>query len=330
MLSRRKYAALCIGTSFFIVLSSLWALNVISLLKERGMSRRNSGVASSERISVDCATLHVNQGERTEYASSPTWMCDQPQDDVYGTLFASGSLKRPTCDLALIIAGTPRSGSTVIYNIVKNALNLIAVHSNITYAGIGYWRFHRHTRQSPALDLSTMRKVLGRVKNSTQVVFVKSHQYDPELLELCNQSLVVTSTREIPDMMRSWVGADWLRNNCTDLTRMLSRVIQDHRCWQRHAGIRFIYSDIESEKRFALIILMSAVMNKLSMQASQSLPFERLFKDEVLSSGFMDDEANLGIPSSRNGSSHPTCEVSRFLQYEFSQKSPIKTIERTL
>jgi len=321
MLSSRRYAARCIGMSFFIVLSSLWALEVDLLSKEWGMSWRNSGIGSSERISVDSAILHDNQGERTECASSPTWMCDQPQDRQYGTLFASGSLKRPTCALALIIAGTPRSGSTLIQAIAKTTLNLLAVHSHITYADIGYWRFHRHIRKPPNSDLSTMRKVLGRVKNRTQVVLVKTHEYDPELLELCNQSLVVTSTREITDMMRSWVGAGWLRRNCTDLTVMLSKVTKNQRCWQRHAGVRFIYSDIESDKRFALIIMMSAVMSKLSIRASQSLPFERLFKDEVFSSGFMDDEANPGIPSSRNGSFYITCETSRLLQHEFSQKS---------
>jgi len=48
-LSRQRHAALCFGTSFFIAIVSMWALEVDVLLKQNLPTRRVSGVESSGR-----------------------------------------------------------------------------------------------------------------------------------------------------------------------------------------------------------------------------------------------------------------------------------------
>lgn len=100
----------------------------------------------------------------------------------------------PECDLAVVMAGSPRSGSTLLTKIIVDSVKRLSARFDVSYANLGYWRLDRHMLRPQQDDLANMTKMLARIQAGTQVVILKTHEYDPEVLKLCRKVLVITNS----------------------------------------------------------------------------------------------------------------------------------------
>ena len=80
---------------------------------------------------------------------------------------------KPHCDLAVIDAGMPRTGSTLLYELAADACTYVKKGAkHLRCVNAGYWRLDRHLNQAPGAW------TLQRIPNGTNVVPVKSHEWE--------------------------------------------------------------------------------------------------------------------------------------------------------
>lgn len=228
-------------------------------------------------------------------------------------LFKSFEIKR--CELALVMAGSARTGSTLLTKIIHDSMDRLNRLNGVKYKSIGYWRLQRHLRQPPEKDLETMTNILDGVPNDTQVLILKSHEYDPEVFKLCKKTFVITSTKDVKQTMESIVAAGWLPNNCTKLRNKFNDQLQHFRCWQRHSRLRLVYEDFKTDKRITAMSILSKTAEMLK------IPTETLLGQQSIlfnfSSEYMHEEANPRIPGKKIDEI-VDCRVEGFLDAEFS------------
>ena len=239
---------------------------------------------------------------------------------VGGDSMGHSEIKLPRCELAVVMAGSSRSGSTLLLKIITDCVKRLSEHLGVKWASIGYWRMHRHLRESPQKDLAEVTQALSRIHPDTQIVILKSHEYDPDLFKLCKETFVVTSTTDVGKAMKSYVAAGWSPNDCTYLRAMFHDQLRLHRCWQKHSRLRFHYRDFESDKRLTAVSIMTRIVELLKIPTDTYLRnIDMLFN---FSSDYMREEANPNIPGQKSDN-EVDCQVERFLEAEFSGKSTI-------
>ena len=240
---------------------------------------------------------------------------------LYGDLFAPRvpplfkNFEIQRCELALVMAGSARSGSTLLTKIIHDSMDRLNRLNGVKYKSIGYWRMQRHLRQPPEKDLETMTNILDGVPIDTQVLILKSHEYDPEVFKLCKKTFVITSTKDVKQTMESIVAAGWLPNNCTKLRNKFNDQLQHFRCWQRHSRLRLVYEDFKTDKRITAMSILSKTAEMLK------IPTETLMGQQSIlfnfSSEYMHEEANPRIPGKKIDEI-VDCRVEGFLDAEFS------------
>ena len=147
---------------------------------------------------------------------------------------------KPHCSLSIVLAGSPRSGSTLTQKMVHDAIRAL----NLDVTNVGYWRRDRHSNWTHSWEDGL--RALQSMKNSS-IVVTKSHQYDSELLGLCDESMVLTQARHPDEIAKSVLAAGWT-NNCDSLLTILASMEKRHRCLDRHSSISMYYRHVVSDR----------------------------------------------------------------------------------
>ena len=331
-----QYVVLCFGMSFFIVTVSMWTLEVDVLWREYGVGREG-GIGSFEgaqqplreqnedasrdnkNLQTVCEELTCNaHGEyltrsKLDALDAYKYSPSSPLFDTQAIPFFKTFTTR-RCELAVVVAGAPRTGSTLLTRITEDCLERLSKHLNVKYKSIGYWRYVRHIKGSPEEDMESMVKVLDSIEPDVQVLVLKSHEYDPEIFKLCQKTLVITSTKDTRQLLKSAIGAKWIRqNNCTQLRTFLQHVLHDHRCWQRYAQLRFHYNTYASAKRITAISIMTKLAEILNLAEATLIA-----DDGPLSSfpvEYMQEDANPTIPGGKGKEVLLDCELEEFPEF---------------
>jgi len=205
------------------------------------------------------------------------------------------------CGLMVVWAGSPRAGSTLMWGIGQEAIK----HLDVSYEEHGYWRFERHKLSNGQyhlgpptnMDRETMlaskfRKTLMGIPPGTQVVSVKSHEFDSEIMQVCSKTLVVTTTRHPLSMLHSAVEAGFVPKPeklikeqgtvCSEYLGYLDIVFDYARCWKEHSSLHFTYEDFIVSKAATALVIMSTIAELLNLEvASIDASFMHINSEEA-------------------------------------------------
>jgi len=170
----------------------------------------------------------------------------------------------------IIDAGSIRSGSGILRVLIKKFLRLdiFATGENIFGASqdirdIPYWNQHLHnTRWNRTAQLINLEKATRQIKSARNdtIFIVKTHNYAPELVGVCNRTLVLVQDRDLRNVVRSMIGIGILRNN-TDDRFMMQYIRQKYLlpllCWESVAVPPLRYEDLQEKPMVYLIQLGS-------------------------------------------------------------------------
>lgn len=185
----------------------------------------------------------------------------------------------PKCKLAIIAAGMPRTGSTLMFKVLKAVLSKLRI-----WKGHGvqlkYWQWHLRDSAVPhrgpledaaagtecnmRWQLYNSTKVQLDALNGKHIVLIKSHEFDRELLNLCESSLVFTSVRDVADVAASKIHSGWVRKTPSMTNRDWMAVLaggikgdlDEHQCWIRFApnNVNVHYSAASNCGRYFFLV----------------------------------------------------------------------------
>lgn len=190
------------------------------------------------------------------------------------------------CHLAIVNAGMPRSGSTLVNSLITEAIEQLNVTSH--YKGSIYWQQHiRRAFSRPgrnATDKCRMireryeadRAMLASLTKN-DIILVKSHEFDATLLDLCHRVVVISSTRDLADIVFSKIRLGWFKLDnegsfeaaVEQMVYSVHGAVQEHNCWQRYAPrmLQLLYEDISHHYGAAVMKIMGAILDTLPTHA---------------------------------------------------------------
>jgi len=209
------------------------------------------------RRAAAAALVSLLRGGMARDTSTQPWVCPKPNiyetnctelDNVneqadWGLFFAEHP--RYDCDLAIINAGMPRTGSTLLQELAVEAVSLLGKtfpsQRRLSFVNGEYWRFNRHLNNHSS-DWSG-----PTVPEHTDIVYFKSHNWDSELHSICQRNLVLLTDRDPTAMIASLIkvrarlypdeskGGD----ACDWAYELLLKYRGMHFCWKEHAQVPF-------------------------------------------------------------------------------------------
>jgi len=260
----------------------------------------------------------------------------------YGPIYPNAHWHFPqgTCKLMVVFAGSVRSGSTVNQVLGWEAINQGLVGST-SLVNFEYWRNSRHLGKK---DDTSIKGILHQLKTTAQtipkkdrknsnhnnssnnnnamvdIVLAKTHQYDTELLRICDNNLIITLTRDPVKLLSSAVGARWISRKATTCDKLVERldgVLQNYLCYV-HAATNNNYKDngtnsksrtnttnVLDERNHHLHYQfndMQGEKNQRQVSKAMALKIAKIIGTQVKKSylgSFMKKEANKLIPSSK-------------------------------
>ena len=168
----------------------------------------------SSQAPVD--TAFNSQG--TAEAPTPQGSVDAPKSQGAANPYLHVIPEGVTCKAAILVAGMPRSGSTLQCALVEKALEHLQVSAARPAGMDAYWDGPRHGgidgcsdgRLRPSCSASAYyasEEAGWRKLTANDVVVYKMHDYDTEALRLCSTQIVVTQHRTLLDEYTSAVTA---------------------------------------------------------------------------------------------------------------------------
>lgn len=282
-----------------------------------------------------CKSSHLNCSAIDELSQRPQFprlfpLSNEGGDDDDDVL-ATNERALASCKVAVIDAGLPRTGSTLLSLLVEDAMEqLTDVFGSGNYArrvvDLGYWRYDRHREGSYSWSISD-------IPEGTDIVTVKSHEYDSELARLCERSLVLLTSREPMAMAVSMRHAGWVNPNCDKIFSQILASEGRHRCWYRAANVPLVfeYEDVSRSKK--------AVVAAIASELAVALGIEDEAKNIKFSFGqnYRQKEANPGISGLRSSESEREASPSNLdrgendkLQHDASEFLPEGCRNRTV
>lgn len=233
------------------------------------------------------------------------------------TSFALHDLFEPVpttrrCDLAIIAAGFHRSGSTLQVRLIEIA----ARHLDMDVTSF-YWNYHLHllmlegdirrkmasTAAHAFLDeLKNAKAFQAHIINSLNVrnrtrriaVVIKSHQFDDNIIQMCERQLVVTIRRQRKDVAKSVVAAGFAS---TADQFPWDFWTENYNCWKAHGAIEFAYEDVAKLPRWHVLTLAGFMATKLKL----SWDAEAIQNMSKAAEVFIGQDANPLIPGRQFG-----------------------------
>lgn len=247
---------------------------------------------------------------------APAWAAHYEQDNericrAFDTSVPATSegVRNVTCRLAVINAGSPRAGSTLLQQIIDDAVVRVRLRfKRIEIINAAYWRFDRHLLSNPRY-YELIGKWWGPRNRSwvpprdekVDVLVAKSHEFDSELAGLCEQSLVVASSREPDRMAESAAAAGFFGGGplaCATVGSYLAGWEHAMRCWLAHSthSLRFAYRDLAAAPALAATQVFAELALILAPRQAGEMPLSELAKALMVKKDYARHEANVRIP----------------------------------
>lgn len=191
---------------FVVLLRFMWEKQE-GILPDRLGTVENTGELELDVSEESCSRLLP----KLKSASNQT-SCTKVGENPYPTMNRK-HIPFPTdlqCKLVVIAAGSARCGSTTQLAYARDALRLLGVPTMTQY-----WNIHLHfdvipedQKTAKGTELSQKLRIAA---NQKDLLVMKSHEYDPRLIRLCQHALVLTSHRHPFEKERSM--KETFRNN---------------------------------------------------------------------------------------------------------------------
>lgn len=148
------------------------------------------------------------------------------------------------CKLGIVNAGMPRSGSTLLYEM----LTIFTSHAFATAehkhpdVRSTYWNYHLHrlhyaqgSIEQARQELSEHEQKFSSITKDT-VVIAKSHIFNGDLLHLCDATVVITVTRNFCDIALSVAHLGWSPYDSAEGYRIhFEQSTNNDQCWRSRA-----------------------------------------------------------------------------------------------
>jgi len=105
-----------------------------------------------------------------------------------------------TCRLMVVMASSPRSGSTLQTKILRNMLKLTAAENKMSFANLGYWNACRHNIASGNCS---------HTDKHVDIILTKSHEFVHNLTRQCHQQVTFMVNRSAYDRVQSYKKLNW-------------------------------------------------------------------------------------------------------------------------
>jgi len=186
-----------------------------------------------------------------------------------------------SCRAAFVLAGEPRSGSNLMYQMIDLALQLLAPRVRILK--LPYWNRHIHAPYDRGSEKRTeaYESDLMKVQSLQQdeIILLKTHEFWEPLVHACNSnSLIIRVDRHPVDQINSFHKIWAKEKSIKELIDMLLMYSQHDRCWGAHA-VQQIYMHYEqhlyraAESVWARRGLFEAVARTLKISKADPSPF---------------------------------------------------------
>jgi len=162
----------------------------------------------------------------------------------------------------IIAAGMPRTGSTWVYTMI-NAI-ILAYGKKIAFNS--YWKAPERLKYSPERTQSFYkRENAAWAKYGLDDFFIyKSHEFKPELVNRCENTLIFTSSRYIDKIALSKLNAGWLTDPLAAILGTQQDMVTFHK-WKAHGAIVYNYDTAIINKTETLLSLEQNIANKFGI-----------------------------------------------------------------
>lgn len=210
------------------------------------------------------------------------------------------------CSLALVAAGFPRSGSTLQMALLEAAGSMIVDKSMITT----HWNAHLHDpRCRPGnIELkdnlvycnelqSTYAAQIIKLKNfaAPSIILVKPHEFDTQILKLCQKRIILTTHRNLLDVAESAYMLKWI-GSLDGLFQLLDASIRDHECWKMAGAVDIPYELYSEDVEEYALRVLSIVAADYGTESHFSIRSHAL---AAYVSKFIGRDANPKLPSTK-------------------------------
>ena len=211
------------------------------------------------------------------------------------------------CPAAVILAGMPRTGSTLMLRFAHAALAALQT----SHAFAGYWRLPAHLNHSfPRWGAAPMnaterhtwisgkKRILQKSLSSpagTPIIMFKSHEFAPRLLTACRRRAVLLTHRCVKDELMSATKLGWLSANADNQTAAIRDWVEDYSLWRSSGALDVPYELMQYAPREAFHAIVDYLAESFGLQ-------DRAQRTAELSSQQLAElggEGNPGIPSTR-------------------------------
>eukprot|EP00002_Diphylleia_rotans_P019542 TRINITY_DN3777_c0_g1_i1.p1 TRINITY_DN3777_c0_g1~~TRINITY_DN3777_c0_g1_i1.p1 ORF type:complete len:316 (-),score=42.52 TRINITY_DN3777_c0_g1_i1:225-1172(-) len=205
------------------------------------------------------------------------------------------------CTLGIISAGIPRSGSTLTTNMLDYIVKQIFPPPKYQHYST-YWNYHFHMEHQmnaseKQATLQVHEMAMGQVQEN-HIIIAKSHEAQAPLLELCKNTILVTTTRSLCDTVPSAVQAKWFGYEGGWASDFMTQSIAQHECWicqaKNRKNVQIMqtkYSEIVQKPAKMLAQFLSAVSElDIPLQTLKEFSFPQI----------LGQEANPWIPGSKH------------------------------
>lgn len=152
-----------------------------------------------------------------------------------------GEKDEKQCEVLVISAGFVRSASTYQMLLLESLLLKDAIQD------LGYWKMGEHPSSENLYPNWTF--ALPRIEVTHPILITKSHEFRPELYQLCSKTLVLLSYHDsIENCMNSMCAAGWT-NNLYGMMTLYIRSNQHYEHWRHITNEQNILTQSKSKLR---------------------------------------------------------------------------------
>jgi len=226
-----------------------------------------------------------------------------------------------SCRLAIVNAGMPRSGSTLVGKLITEAVSMINSVSNSTgrVRGPFYWNHHLRRDFSDSgvgrNDSATAKcaarrayyfKILNLLSSLTNsdTLLIKSHEFDAGLLGICEKVLVVSSVRDLAESAFSKVRLGWNKippgisqvEAAEVMVNASLQAVKEFNCWKRYSPryTQMLYQDFSKSFGAAIMRIMALILEAIPLPVGQQ---PLVVNIDAINEKFSKIEGNKDMPS---------------------------------
>lgn len=225
---------------------------------------------------------------------------ETPSSELYKHTVPVGA----RCGHAIILAGMPRAGSTLQEKLVTRALQYL--HVPLTAGPTTFWNYPKHmgmSQEEAAAIYAEEDELWQHGTTNESVLMFKSHEFDPEALRLCANTIVLTQHRDLVDQYGSAVAAFNMSEDVS-LAHAVGTIklwARNYASWKNQANgaLDLRFEDVVENRDGALRTITRYLQTRLGVPEAKA-------PDPSMISALEGVEANPEMPSSSHGATAQT------------------------